>query len=165
MKALRVVFEPDADGWWAVSIPGIKGVRSDGRTLEEARRKIREALASADDLGWNERKAAAAEMVEEIRLPADVMKLLDDRVAALQALERAAKVVEETTSELVRRLTAAGRSLRDVAGLLALSHGRVHQILDRTDAAPERTDRRTAANRALVASEAPARYRTTRRRR
>jgi vacuolar-type H+-ATPase subunit I/STV1 len=164
VKALRVLFDPDADGWWAVSIPAVKGVRSDGRTLEEARRKIREALASAEDLGWNERKAAAVELVEEIRLPADLLSLLDERVAALKALELAASEVERTTTDLVRRLTAAGRSLRDVAGLLALSHGRIHQILEGSDPVAARTDRRTAVNRALVASEAPARYRTRRRR-
>ena len=129
MKALKVVFEPDQDGWWSVSIPDLAGVRSDGRTLEEARRRVREALALADDLGWDDSKAAAVEFIEDIRLPAEIRELLDDRTKALAALATASELVEKSTTEIIRRLTKEGRSLRDVAGLLGLSHGRVHQIL------------------------------------
>src|SRR5437016_12411833 len=99
MTGLKVVFEPDDDGWWSVEIPELKGVRSDGRTLEEARRKIREALASAEDLGWNDKRAATAEFIEDVRLPASIEKLIARRRDALLALEAAASDVEKATGE------------------------------------------------------------------
>ncbi len=163
MSVLDVVFEPDQDGWWAVSIPALKGVRSDGRTLEEARRKIREALASAEDLGWDERRAANVAFAEDVRLPKEIETRMGRRVEALRALEQAASDVERATTDLVRRLTDEGRSLRDVAELLCLSHARVHQILGGASKAVAK-DRRSAANRAVVVAEAAARYRARRRR-
>ena len=149
MKSLLVVFEPDDDGWWAVSIPEVKGVRSDGRTLDEARRRIRQALAAADDLGWTEERAAKVALREDVRLPERIWRLMSDRHRALAALEAAAVDVERTTNELVRRLILENRrSLRDVAALLGLSHGRIHQILlGGTPLKGQRKDRRSAANR------------------
>jgi hypothetical protein len=149
MKSLLVVFEPDDDGWWAVSIPEVTGVRSDGRTLDEARRRIREALASADDVGWTEERAAKVPLREDIRLPDSVWRLMSERHRALAALETAALEVARTTTELARRLVREeGRSLRDVASLLGLSHGRIHQILlGGRQPKGVRKDRRSAANR------------------
>jgi predicted RNase H-like HicB family nuclease len=42
---LTIVYEPDEDGWIMVSIPEIPGVLSQGRTREEARENIIDALA------------------------------------------------------------------------------------------------------------------------
>jgi len=33
------------DGWWIVRIQEARGVHSNGRTLDEARRRVREALS------------------------------------------------------------------------------------------------------------------------
>ena len=45
-EALRllVVFETDEDGWEVVSCPTLPGCRSQGRTRDEARANIREAI-------------------------------------------------------------------------------------------------------------------------
>jgi predicted RNase H-like HicB family nuclease len=42
---LTIVYEPDEDGWIMVSIPEIPGVLSQGRTREEARENVIDALA------------------------------------------------------------------------------------------------------------------------
>jgi predicted RNase H-like HicB family nuclease len=47
---LNVVFEPDG-GAWHVHVPAVPGCRSHGRSLSEARRNIREALALFDQEG------------------------------------------------------------------------------------------------------------------
>jgi predicted RNase H-like HicB family nuclease len=41
---LTIVYEPDEDGWIMVSIPEVPGVLSQGRTREEARENILDAL-------------------------------------------------------------------------------------------------------------------------
>lgn len=163
MKTVKVVYEPDEDGWWAVSIPVLRGVRSDGRTIAEARRKIREALASATDLGWDDGSASAAEFEEEIHLGSEIDRLLRERVRALDALVEAGERVNALTDRAAHVLSHdLGRSLRDVAELLGLSHGRIHQILAGEPARGAR-DRRSAANRATVVREQPATYRRRRR--
>ena len=42
---LTIVYEPDEDGWITVSIPEVPGVLSQGRTREEARENVIDALA------------------------------------------------------------------------------------------------------------------------
>jgi predicted RNase H-like HicB family nuclease len=42
---LTIVYEPGEDGWIVVSIPEVPGVLSQGRTHEEARENIIDALA------------------------------------------------------------------------------------------------------------------------
>jgi len=47
---LRIVYEPDEDGWIVVSIPAIPGVLSQGRSREEAREMILDALVGMIEL-------------------------------------------------------------------------------------------------------------------
>jgi predicted RNase H-like HicB family nuclease len=42
---LTIVYEPGDDGWIVVSIPEVPGVLSQGRTREEARENVIDALA------------------------------------------------------------------------------------------------------------------------
>ncbi len=41
---LMIVYEPGEDGWIIASIPEVKGVHSQGRTREEARTNVIDAL-------------------------------------------------------------------------------------------------------------------------
>jgi predicted RNase H-like HicB family nuclease/lambda repressor-like predicted transcriptional regulator len=41
---LTTIYERTHDGWWVVSVPEIPGAHSQGRTLEEAREMIRDAV-------------------------------------------------------------------------------------------------------------------------
>ena len=52
------------DGWWIVRIAEAQGVHSNGRTLDEARRRVREALSL--DIGDD---AFAVDILDEIALP------------------------------------------------------------------------------------------------
>lgn len=42
---LQVIFEPSDEGGFTVYVPALPGCISEGETLEEARRNIREAIA------------------------------------------------------------------------------------------------------------------------
>lgn len=46
MSAVRLtaIYEPVEDGWWMVTCPEIPGAVSQGRTIEEAREMIRDAV-------------------------------------------------------------------------------------------------------------------------
>ena len=41
----RVVLFPGEDGWWVAECPSLPGCISQGKTKDEARRNIREAIA------------------------------------------------------------------------------------------------------------------------
>ncbi len=44
MEKLTAIYERTDDGWWAVSVPEIPGAHSQGRTLDEAREMIQDAV-------------------------------------------------------------------------------------------------------------------------
>ena len=124
MKSYRVTYERDQAGWWVASVRGVRGCHTQGRTVDEARRRIREALKLfADD-------ARTAEIVDEVKLPTAATRAIrvyatsrnradeEDRRAALAA-RRAVRVLRTGRLKM---------SARDAARLLGLSHQRVHQL-------------------------------------
>src|SRR6476619_4645318 len=44
VKTYHVAYERDASGWWVASVRELRGCHTQGRTVDEARRRIREAL-------------------------------------------------------------------------------------------------------------------------
>jgi len=121
---LRVQYERDESGWWVASIPAVKGCQTQGRTVDEARRRIREALALYRD------DADEVTLVDVIHLSAKARKAIRGYVkrkaaevrarrAATAAARRAVTVLQERPLKM---------SSRDAAGLLDLSHQRVHQL-------------------------------------
>ncbi|MGA2758199.1 MAG: type II toxin-antitoxin system HicB family antitoxin, partial [Solirubrobacteraceae bacterium] len=51
---LTIVFEPDEDGWIVASIPEVPGATSQGRTREEARENVIDALHGILELRFGE---------------------------------------------------------------------------------------------------------------
>lgn len=51
---LTIVFEPDEDGWIVASIPEVPGAHSQGRTREEARENVIDALHGILELRFGE---------------------------------------------------------------------------------------------------------------
>ena len=122
-SAYTALFEQDESGAWIVSVPGIRGCHSYGRSLNEARRRIREAL------GLFVRNARSVELSEEIRLPAEIRRAVEQGTSARERAERANTEAQRAVTTAARRMVDAGYSLRDVASLLGLSHQRVAQLL------------------------------------
>lgn len=131
MKALTVTYERFDDGWWVSRIEHVTGVHSNGRTIDEARRRVREALAEATDEGWDKKKAAAVELVDDIKLPRVAKKAIANRAKALKALEIAARRLEVRTADAIGVLSEGmGLSVRDIGAFLDISHQRVHQLIE-----------------------------------
>src|SRR5437870_13607759 len=68
MKAYHVAYERDASGWWVASVREMRGCHTQGRTADEARRRIRKAMALFVD------DARSAKLVDNVKLPARASK-------------------------------------------------------------------------------------------
>jgi predicted RNase H-like HicB family nuclease len=129
-RQMSVVFEPDGAGWH-VFIPAVQGCRSHGRSIAEARKNIREALALCDDeLEDAARVAKTVEFVEEMRVPKAARRAVDRALKARQEAARKDAEAARTAAEGAKALRRAGLSLRDAGELLQLSHQRVKQLTD-----------------------------------
>lgn len=124
VKTYRVGYERDESGWWVASVRGVRGCHTQGRTVEEARRRIVEAMELFVD------DSRTAKIIDDVKLPATAARVVrtyatlrkkaeqDDRLAAVAA-RRAVRVLRGGRLKM---------SARDAARLLGLSHQRVHQL-------------------------------------
>lgn len=118
----QAVYERDSDGRWLVRVPAISGCHTHGRTIEQARERIREALSLfvAD--------ADRAEIEDKVSLPVPIQQLVKQTLRARQRLERDQVVLFSTQERAVKALKRRGLSYRDAGQVLDLSHQRVEQI-------------------------------------
>ena len=70
MTRYTVVFERDEDHWWVATVRGVAGVHSQARSIDLARDRVREALS----LAIGDDAAEVAELVDVVRVPADVRR-------------------------------------------------------------------------------------------
>ena len=125
MSKYVVSYERDESGWWIAEVRGVAGVNSDGRTVADARYRVREALALA--IGVH--AAEAADLVDDVKLPSEARKVVARATAARAKLEAIQDEAQESTATAVRELRKRlGLSMRDIADLLGISHQRVQQL-------------------------------------
>jgi predicted RNase H-like HicB family nuclease len=73
MEMLTAIYEHTDDGWWVVSVPEIPGAHSQGRTREEAREMIRDAVRLLIEVRREDAEREASEAGKEvIREPLEV---------------------------------------------------------------------------------------------
>jgi hypothetical protein len=115
---LKVVFEQEGSGWRAAAADA----EAWGRSLSEAKRKIRKALGAS---------AKKAELVDEVRLPGQAKKELERYSSAKERAQTEVAALRLATRAVVSTLTGKhGISLRDASALLGLSRERVRQLTD-----------------------------------
>jgi predicted RNase H-like HicB family nuclease len=124
VKTYRVAYERDESGWWVASVRGLRGCHTQGRTVDEARRRIVKAmeLFVAD--------ARRAKIVDDVKLPSGAAKALRTYAARRRRADDEDRRAAQAARHAVRVLRG-GRlkmSARDAARLLGLSHQRVHQL-------------------------------------
>ena len=124
MNVYHVAYERDESGWWVASVREVRGCHTQGRTVDEARRRIREAMELFVD------DAQSAKVVDDVKLPATAAKAIrvyatlrkradqEDRRAAIAA-RRAVRLLQSGKLKM---------SARDAARVLGISHQRVHQL-------------------------------------
>ena len=97
-----------------------------GRTLSSAKRYARSALAvhlEIDDL-----TAAGIQVVDEIRLPNEISREVDQLTSQRYEVEALRAEVAEATRRATADLRRLGLSTRDVGEILGISGARVAQI-------------------------------------
>ncbi len=116
------IYERDKDGWWVATVKEIRGCHTQGRSIGQARERIREALELFD-------VPKSVTLKDEIRLDerltAELRGLREKRAEA----ERLQKESQDQTRRVAARLAKTGLSVRDVGELLGVSHQRVQQLV------------------------------------
>ena len=77
----NVLYERGTDGWWTATVRGVRGCHTQGRSIEQAENRIREALGLYVD------DAERAELVRQVRLPRRLRELVTG-VLRLESRER-----------------------------------------------------------------------------
>ena len=80
MKTYDVLIERDGGGWMA-SVPSVPGAHTQGRTIDQARRRIREAL------GLWVSDAERANLRVEVKLPVTIRRQVERTVALREEAE------------------------------------------------------------------------------
>jgi len=138
----------EPDGGWSASADDVDGAFTDGRSLAEVDRNIRESIAVALDL------PRGAEERMDIDMDVQVGSDVDDLVRETQEARRAAERAAELTSTAVEALRRVGLSVRDVARILGITSGRVTQLDKVTDLAPKIAVKTRGKSRAVAKSTA-----------
>ena len=125
MKSYRVRYEQDDTGWWIASVPAVPGCHTQGRTIEQAEERIREALS----LFISDSAASKAELVSDVQLPPPAKRALHEATRKRERADALAKESQEATRLAARVLTKQGLSLRDVGRLLGVTRQRAHQLV------------------------------------
>jgi predicted RNase H-like HicB family nuclease len=121
VKKYTVDYVLGDDGWWTASVREVRGAHTQGRSIAQARRRVREAL------GLFVEDAAGAELVDHIRIDADTRSVIRKAAEARRGLERQQKNVSQLSRTAVKKLTAR-MSVRDASEILGVSPQRVQQL-------------------------------------
>ena len=92
MNTYHVVYERDESGWWVGSVREVRGCHTQGRSVDEARRRIREAMELFVS------NARSAKLVDDVKLPATAAKAI-----------RAYATLRKRTDQKDRRAALAAR--------------------------------------------------------
>src|SRR2546429_842782 len=98
MSAYHVTYERDESGWWVASVREVRGCHTQGRTVDEARRRIREAL----DLFVT--NARSATFVDNVKLPARAAKAIRAYVAFRKRAQNEERRAAQAARNAVRVL-------------------------------------------------------------
>jgi predicted RNase H-like HicB family nuclease len=126
VKTYDAIFERDESGAWIARIPKVPGCHTHGRTLDQARTRLREALGLWAD------HADQVVIDERVRLEPELRAAVERSRRTRDRAEREREHAQRETQAAADALVDNGVSLRDAGELLGLSHQRVQQLVRRS---------------------------------
>ncbi len=115
-KTYTAIYERDSTNYWFVRINGIAGCHTQGRTIAQARKRIREVLPMFVP------GSSKADILDDVRLPNDVSGLVRAQKTARTKRKAVDEVLQKLNVKAAQALTVqAGLSLRDAGELLGAS--------------------------------------------
>lgn len=125
MKRFSVIYERDEAGWWVATAKGVAGAHTQGRSIKQARSRIREVLELARP------ELRQFELDEQIELPSKAKQVIAQREAAQKRLAQDELKARTLTQRAVKTLVQdLALSVRDAGALLGLSHQRIQQLVE-----------------------------------
>ena len=124
VKTYRVLIERDREGWWVASVPAVPGAHTQARTIDQARRRMCEALS----LWVSDAERARFEF--EVRLPTGVQARVSRALELREAAETTVQEASDATERALGALVKAGLSRRDAGDVLGISRQRAQQIAE-----------------------------------
>ena len=122
MNRYKVIYKRDESGAWIAHTPSVPRAHSYGRTIEQARERIRETLRL-----WVA-NPQTAELVDDIRLPAKLRRSVRKARIARKRADAVQAKTQTSAASAARRLTGELRlGLRDAGEVLGLSRQRIQQ--------------------------------------
>src|SRR6266487_1696595 len=125
----RVVAERSED-WWAISVPGLSGVFSQARRLDQVDAMAREAIALMLDVD----ETAVAVTIDPT-LPPRTAAAVSEALSRRQARRDAEAREQEALRQAAGALAADGFTQREAGLVLGLTHQRISQILGESGSA------------------------------
>ena len=114
------------DGMWLAEVDGLSGAHAYARTLTRLRAELADAIVLSADL------ADDAEVEIAFKLGGDENPLVSKAFAVAEQrrqLKRAEAATVAETANVARSLIDAGWSVRDAAGALDVTPGRISQLV------------------------------------
>jgi predicted RNase H-like HicB family nuclease len=138
MPVFRVLYTKTRRGEWSASVRGLRRCTGRGRTIREARARLRAALALAVEAAF------PLDLLEDVRLPAPSRALLVRHWRAKKRLQAEQSRADEAALRACDALLAHRVSLRDASDLLGIPANRLRAL---RPAAGRRGRRRATAAR------------------
>jgi predicted RNase H-like HicB family nuclease len=121
----KVLYKLDEAGQWTAWVRGLRRCRGHGRTLRQARRRLRAALARFDE------EPHRAALVEDVKLPGSARAVLARHWAARRRARREESRAQDAARLAVEALLELRLSVRDAADLLGVPYPKAQQMLRR----------------------------------
>lgn len=114
MAEHKVVYRRSTKGEWVASVEGVRRCRGRGRTLRQARQRLRLALAQKME------DAYQIDFVEDVRLPPPARRLIVQHWAARRRLEKERARADAAARAALEALLVLAVSAKDAGDLLGL---------------------------------------------
>jgi predicted RNase H-like HicB family nuclease len=124
----RVVYRRSAAGDWVATVPGRRRLRGQGKTLRQARQRLRSALARVVEDPFE------IDFVEDVRLPPPARGILVGHWKARRRLERETELADLAAAKALGALLALKLNIKDVADLLGIPPLRLARLKKRVPA-------------------------------